>query len=367
LTYEPIQQFSPEEESIINLLKKFNFFDPAWYLAQNIDVRSKGEDPWIHFVRYGFNEHRQPNPIFDPVWYLEFYNDVSVAGINPVLHYLWSGLHEGRKPNRNADPLYFMRINLHAVEHCSNACQYCSTCSPFSRRISHSASSFFPWLDLLETERIPFMDISISGGEPFLHHDIGTFIHELKERYPYERIGLTTNFYWANENTIRSYARIIQLLNGGLLISLYDNIIAKLGGLEQVNSLVQLLKDHCPEIPIVVANRPSFISWELHVDEREVKDTCSTADCYMLRADGKISHCSIAVGLENRPEYMPIVNLSKERLFDLAKGIEGFSAWAVKYPFDLCSHCTFWRKISTPWHMEMTRRRTLSDSHDDES
>lgn len=207
---------------------------------------------------------------------------------------------------------------------------------------------FFPGLDLLETERIPFKYIPITGGEPFLHHDIGAFIHELKERYPSKLIGITTNFYWANENTIIRYAPIIQLLHW-LTISLYGNIITKFGSLERINSLVSLLRDLCPETTVVVENRPDFCSWELHMDRREVKDTCITSDCYILRADGKISHCSIGAGLENRPEYLPVLNLSKERLFDLGKGIEGFSSWALKYPFDLCFHCTMWRKNSSPW------------------
>jgi hypothetical protein len=363
LTNDSARQLSPEERSLLNLLKKFNFFDPEWYLAHNMDVLSIGEDPWVHFVRYGVSEHRQPNPFFDPIWYLEFYDDVRNAGVNPLLHYLWNGLHEGRKPSNHADPLFNVKnINLLAVEHCTNTCQYCSTSSPFSRKLSHSASSFFPWLDMLESERIPFIYISITGGEPFLHHDIGAFIYELKGRYPFKKIGVTTNFYWANENKIRLFAPIIQALDGGLYISLYDNLITKLGGLERFNSLIILLRDLCPGINIEVWNRPSFYSWELYKDEREVKDTCITSDCYILRADGTISHCSIGAGLENRLEYLPVMNLSKERLFNLSKGIDGFLSWAMKYPFDLCSHCSMWRKITSTWCMDRERGRIPYDS-----
>lgn len=346
-------QLSSEERYLINLLKKFDFFDPAWYLSQNMDVQRLGEDPWVHFVRYGVSEHRQPNPFFNPAWYLEFYEDIRNAGVNPLLHYLPFGMYEGRKPNSDSHALYNVNnINLFAVEHCTNTCHYCSTSSPFSRRMSHPASSFFPWLDLLEAERIPFLHISITGGEPFLHHNLGVFIHELRERYPFKKIKTATNFYWANENTIRSYAPIIQLLNGGLDISLYGNVITKLGSLERFNSLVYLLRELCPETTIEVGNRPSFVSWKLHEDEREVKDRCCTSNCYVLRTDGKISHCSIGAGIENRPEYLPIINLSKERLFDLNKGINGFLSWALKYPFDLCFHCTMWRGINTPWRMD---------------
>jgi glycosyltransferase involved in cell wall biosynthesis len=356
------QPLSSEERYLMDLLRKFDFFDPAWYLSKNTDVQKRGEDPWVHFVRYGVSEHRQPNPFFDPAWYLNFYDDIRNTGVNPLLHFLQAGLHQGRKPNSNADPLYNLKtINLLAVEHCTIACQYCSTSSPFSKKISHPASSFFQWLDLLELKRIPFINIAITGGEPFLHRDIGAFIHELREHYPFKRIGVTTNFYWANENTIRLYAPTIQLLTGGLYISLYGNLISKLGGLERFKALVSLLRDLCPETTIQVGARPNFVSWKLHLDKREVKDTCITSDCYILRADGKVSHCSIGAGLENRPEYSPIINLSKERLFDLSKGVDGFLSWALKYPFDLCFHCTMWRHISTPWRMDTVKGRIPSD------
>ncbi len=347
---------SPEEKSIEDLLKRYNFFDPEWYVAHNVDVQLQGVDPWAHFVRYGINENRQPNSLFDPLWYLDFYEDVRKAGINPLLHYLRYGISEGRRPHQNADPYYNIKnINLLAVEHCTNACRYCSTSSQFAKKISHPASSFFPWLDLLESKRIPFTYISVTGGEPFLHPEIQLFIDELAGRYPSKRIGITTNFFWANENNIRKYAQTIRLLNGGLYISLYENLIKKFGNLAEITSLVQLLKDLCPEITIEVWERAGFTAWELHLDESEVMDTCITSDCYILRADGKISHCSIGVGLENRQENLPIINLTNERLFDLTKGVDGFLSWAMKYPFDLCLHCTMWRKVSSPWSLDRER------------
>jgi len=337
-----VQQLTPEESSVINLLKKVNFFDPAWYLAQNEEVQSSGADPWLHFVRYGINENRQPNPFFDPVWYLNFNKDVRNAGHNPLLHYLRHGVNEGRKAYNTAS------ISILAVEHCTNRCQHCSTCSPFANKISYPASAFFPWLDMLENVLVPFEYIAITGGEPFLHHDIGALVHDLRERYPSKVIGISTNFFWANENMIRMYAPMIRQLNG-LLISLYPNLVNKLGSLDRFDKLVNLVRKLCPEIAVEVRSQSHFLSWELHMDKREVKDTCGTSDCYVLRSDGKISHCSIGVGLENRPEYQPVVNTSKERLFDLSKGIEGFKSWCLKYPFDLCFHCTMWRKISVPW------------------
>lgn len=68
-----------------------------------------------------------------------------------------------------------------------------------------------------------------------------------------------------------------------------------------------------------------------------------------MRPDGKLSHCSIGAGLDKRPEFAAVVNASREHLFDLTKGTDGLLAWAQKYPFDLCQHCTMWRGTRVPW------------------
>ncbi|WP_321335705.1 hypothetical protein [Breoghania sp.] len=43
-------------------LKQSGLFDAQWYLAQNKDVAEAGVDPLFHYVCYGANEGRHPNP-----------------------------------------------------------------------------------------------------------------------------------------------------------------------------------------------------------------------------------------------------------------------------------------------------------------
>ena len=38
------------------------WFDGVWYLSMNPDVVSAGIDPFVHYTRFGFREHRWPNP-----------------------------------------------------------------------------------------------------------------------------------------------------------------------------------------------------------------------------------------------------------------------------------------------------------------
>jgi hypothetical protein len=248
-------------------------------------------------------------------------------------------------------------VNLLVVEHCNNTCVHCSTGSPFAKRAFHPAESFIKWLDVLERAQIAFEYISLTGGEPFLHPQVldGSFIRQLRDRYPSKRVGATTNFFWASEERIKKYAPVVDLMNGGLDISLYANIVARLGGSERARGLIDLLKRECPNAYINAIECREFIRWEFHEDRREVGGPCVTSDCFILRPDGKVSHCSLAIGGGNRSGYAPIVERSREAFFDLARGVEGYAAWASKYPFDLCAHCTMWQHGSEPMRFDVSR------------
>ncbi len=82
----------------IKLIAASGLFDSDWYLEQYPDVRASGIDPLAHYLEYGVNEDRDPNPLFDTDWYLNRYPDVRAAGVNPLVHYLRYGAGEGRDP-----------------------------------------------------------------------------------------------------------------------------------------------------------------------------------------------------------------------------------------------------------------------------
>lgn len=324
-----------EERRLIQKLREYSIFDSAYYLERYKDVHG---DPMIHFVRYGINERHQPSIYFDPVWYSKYYG--LDAGLNPTKHYLEYGKSEQRK-GYNTEVIWLL-----AVEHCTNSCKYCSTNSPFSKPKTHSAEEFFPWLDQLEANKIPFKYIGITGGEPFLHPNLTNLIQKLKQRYPSKSIKVITNFFWANEETINRYAPIIRELDT-LEISKYPNIVDRMKG--KFNSFVDLLKQHCSNTKIEVWDRQIFYAWDMHIEKKVVLDRCGTSDCCIVRADGKVSHCAIGVNLDKRQEYKPFLELSEELFFDLRTGTKGFLEWSKKYPFDLCYHCSNWEGVSVPW------------------
>src|SRR5207253_7910360 len=56
------------------------FFDVAFYLAANDDVRQAGVNPLLHYMEYGWKEGRSPHPAFDPRAFLWAH-----PGIDPKL------------------------------------------------------------------------------------------------------------------------------------------------------------------------------------------------------------------------------------------------------------------------------------------
>ncbi|WP_174296817.1 glycosyltransferase family 4 protein [Sphingomonas bacterium] len=79
-------------------------FDADWYLNRYPDVAAAGEDPFVHYMTWGWREERDPSPQFSTASYLERYPDVRDHGTNPFRHWLLYGVAEGRS-GAHASPL----------------------------------------------------------------------------------------------------------------------------------------------------------------------------------------------------------------------------------------------------------------------
>jgi hypothetical protein len=53
------------------LIRMSGLFDKAWYLAENPDLVQGKVNPWLHYLRYGGFEGRDPGPDFSSKWYLD--------------------------------------------------------------------------------------------------------------------------------------------------------------------------------------------------------------------------------------------------------------------------------------------------------
>ena len=82
-------------------IKDNQLLDIGYYLKNNHDVKSRGDDPILHYIYHGFREGRKPNPKFDGKYYLETHSDVKKSNLNPLVHYALYGIKEKRKPDQN--------------------------------------------------------------------------------------------------------------------------------------------------------------------------------------------------------------------------------------------------------------------------
>jgi len=98
------------------LIKKSGLFDATYYLEKNQDVNKSNINPLAHYILFGANEGREPNPLFNSQYYLDENPDVAESGINPLAHYLKVGFKEGRDPNPLFETSYYLKENPDVTE-----------------------------------------------------------------------------------------------------------------------------------------------------------------------------------------------------------------------------------------------------------
>lgn len=79
------------------LIRNSHLFDVKWYLEKNPDVKAAKVDPYLHYLRHGGFEGRNPSPYFSSKYYLDSYIDVKKASLNPLVHFLKFGRFEHRR------------------------------------------------------------------------------------------------------------------------------------------------------------------------------------------------------------------------------------------------------------------------------
>jgi glycosyltransferase involved in cell wall biosynthesis len=83
-------------EENLALVKSSELFDAAWYLAHNPDLIQGRVDPWVHYVKHGGFEGRDPSSKFSSAGYLSKNKHAQELGINPLVHYLKHKKREGQ-------------------------------------------------------------------------------------------------------------------------------------------------------------------------------------------------------------------------------------------------------------------------------
>jgi GT2 family glycosyltransferase/glycosyltransferase involved in cell wall biosynthesis len=84
----------PENARIEHAIR--HYFDQDFYKDAYPEVLGQGLSPIQHFIRIGWREGLDPNPLFSTRRYLKNNPDVARSGDNPLLHYVRHGRKEGR-------------------------------------------------------------------------------------------------------------------------------------------------------------------------------------------------------------------------------------------------------------------------------
>ena len=98
LAARPVGRREPSKAEL-DAIRRSPFFDHAWYLRNNPDVRQAGVDPVVHYFHHGRETLRNPGPDFVGVEYLALNRDVRDAGENPLVHFECRGRKENRPPS----------------------------------------------------------------------------------------------------------------------------------------------------------------------------------------------------------------------------------------------------------------------------
>lgn len=85
---QPVPPLTSEASSH-ELIRLQSIFNADWYLEQNGDIRSSGQDAWTHFAAAGLREDRNPSPLFDPLYFAR--HGGTPEGTPKILHYLRVG------------------------------------------------------------------------------------------------------------------------------------------------------------------------------------------------------------------------------------------------------------------------------------
>ncbi len=253
--------------------------------------------------------------------------------------------------------LRFGWIEVHAVDHCNNNCRWCNNSSPFFCECNHEPEEFFPWLDILEKNNIRYNHISIMGGEPFLHPDLEGFMRAFKKRYN-KPLMLTTNAFWLSEEAIKAYQSVWQLTKL-LFVSYYPNLLKSIGGEQQADRLIELLRSSYPHLAVDVRKQHIFTELEYSRRALDVEFYCGMSECTVLRPDGVLSRCGFGGFSYQNPYAIPELTESADMFFDLNQPFKPgrFWHWRKRWPLDACAHCTGVLHKKVSWKIEKGTRR----------
>ena len=243
-------------------------------------------------------------------------------------------------------------LSIHCTDHCNNHCRDCNHFSPFAEPREYAAEEYFSGLDALEGKGYRVAFLSILGGEPFLHTRLGAFVTAMKARYPNTKLHLVTNGFWLSQAALCKFETVFQTVQS-IAISIYPNMIKRLGGTKNYAGLIAALQATYPSLCISPRIQTTFSTrTPVHAARVVTAPTCGQLSCTALLADGRLARCSSGAYWQFSRQNLSFFSSSQDVYFDTATWPELLETWLARRPLDACSYCPYAVTQSTPWKAE---------------
>lgn len=149
-------------------------FDEPWYLNTYHDVFDCPDRPVVHWLRSGWREGRDPNPLFDTNWFLKKYSGMMEADLDPLSFYIANANQDDLEPSPLFDtnkyqakhPQWSSVSSTPLAHALSMALQQQSSTPHVSTGGLDEATAFFDQDYYLESNP----DIAALGGDPLTHY-----------------------------------------------------------------------------------------------------------------------------------------------------------------------------------------------------
>lgn len=232
------------------------------------------------------------------------------------------------------------RLEFHAVDHCTQACKYCSHASNIAEKKSYFSWHYKKWIELLHQMGFEFDEICVSGGEPFLAHNLPDML-KVGNQYAKET-SCITNGFWINRWYLPKYSDSMRRINI-LLVTLYKPIVDGMGGIENVHKYLDSMREyykHCNITHFIPHVIETFGRTGFHKDVHPVVNTrCNFRKCLQLYDNGTLSRCCAV----RQPMIDKSIDLSKvsDVFFDLKQEFspQELIGWLEDPIPKICEHC----------------------------
>ena len=243
-------------------------------------------------------------------------------------------------------------ISVHCTDHCNNHCRDCNHFAPFAEPREYMADEYFSGLDALADKGYRVDFLSILGGEPFLHTRLDEFVTAMRSRYPDTMLHLATNGFWLSRNAMRRFETVFRTVQQ-LAISIYPNMIKRLGGPKNAAALIVDLRVAYPSMRVVPRFQTTFSVRTAARSGRIVTEpACGQIHCTALLADGRLSRCPAGAYRRFSRQDMSFFASSRDVYFDTAIWPEQLETWLARRSLDACAYCPYAVTQTAPWKAE---------------